>query len=194
MAGDIHGLLLCGGRSSRFGSDKLLSGPAPIVADAARRLKDAVDNVLAVIPLGKRELRAVLEREGCDVLETDRTTLGMSGSLVSGIEATESADGWVIALGDMPRVRVETIRAVAGALRDGAAIALPADSQGRRGHPVGFASSLREELLALQGDVGARAVLARHAGAIRTIETDDNGIFVDVDTPRDLETLKGNAT
>jgi molybdenum cofactor cytidylyltransferase len=146
-----------------------------------------------VMPLGKSGLRAVLERAGCDVLETDRTTLGMAGSLVAGVEAAGSADGWVIALGDMPRVRVETIRAVADALRAGSTIALPVDAQGRRGHPVGFASSLRDELLALRGDAGAREVLARHASAIHGIETDDNGIFVDIDTPRDLDSLKGNA-
>src|SRR4051812_14068761 len=157
-------------------------------------MKAALENVVAVIPLGKPELRAVLEREGCDVIETDRTTLGMSGSLVAGIEASQSADGWIVALGDMPRVGVETIRAVRDALLGHEAIALPVDSQGRRRHPVGFASSLRGELLALQGDGGAREILARHDGAIRAMETDDNGIFVDIDTPRDLESLKGNET
>lgn len=194
MARDIRGLLLCGGQASRFGSDKLLTGATPIAGEAARRMKDAMDNVLAVIPLGKRELRALLERQGCDVIETDRTARGMSGSLVAGVEATESADGWVIALGDMPRVRVETIRAVAAAVAGGAAIALPVDSRGRRGHPVGFAAGLREELLALQGDVGAREILARHANAIHAIASDDKGIFVDIDTPRDLQTLEDDDT
>jgi len=195
VARDIRGILLCGGQASRFGSDKLLAGPGPVVADAARHLKDAVDHVLAVIPLGKAKLREALERAGCEVLETDRTAQGMAGSLVAGIEAMESAGGWVIALGDMPSVRVQTIRAVAQALREGAAIALPVAADGRRGHPVGFGGGLREELLALQGDVGARSVLARHAGAIRTIATDDAGIFVDIDTPQDLAALhKGHTT
>lgn len=194
MARDIRGLLLCGGQASRFGSDKLLTGAMPIAGQAARRMKDAMDNVVAVIPLGKRELRALLEREGCAVIETDRTARGMSGSLVAGLEATESAEGWVIALGDMPRVRVETIRAVAAAVAGGVAIALPVDSGGRRGHPVAFAAHLREELLALQGDVGAREILTRHADEIHAIETDDKGIFVDIDTPRDLESLKGDDT
>lgn len=195
MARDIRGILLCGGQASRFGGDKLLAGPRPIVADAARRLVEALGHALAVVPLGKWELREALERAGCEVLETDRTAHGMAGSFVAAIEATERADGWVIALGDMPRVRVATIRSVADALRDGAAVAVPVSADGRRGHPVGFAASVREELLALRGDMGARSVIARHGADIRAIVTDDAGIFVDIDTPQDLAALqKGNAT
>jgi len=189
MPPDICGVLLCGGRASRFGADKLLAGAEPIVVQAARHLVEATGNALAVIPLGRAALRAALGPVGCEVLETDRTALGMAGSLVAAIEATERADGWIVALGDMPAVRTATIRAVRDALLAGAAIALPCDAQGRRGHPVGFASSLRGELLALQGDVGAREVLARHSGAIRSVVTDDGGIFVDIDTPQDLERM-----
>jgi molybdenum cofactor cytidylyltransferase len=189
VAGDIRGILLCGGLASRFGGEKLLSGAEPIVGEAARSLKSAVPRVLAVVPLGKPALREVLEREGCEVLETDRTSLGMAGSIVAGIEATESADGWIIALGDMPRVRPATIRAIADALAAGAPIAVPIDAHGRRGHPVGFASSLRAELLALQGDIGARSLLQRHAKDVRALPTDDAGIFIDIDTPGDLEAM-----
>lgn len=190
MPGDIRGVLLCGGVGSRFGSDKLLSGDPPIAAEAARRLHEALGSTLAVIPLGKPRLREALEAAGCEVLETDRTTLGMSGSLTAAIEASESASGWIVALGDMPRIRVETIRAVAQALRDGALIALPVDAQGRRGHPVGFAWGLRQELLELRGDVGARSLLVRHAGEIRAVATGDAGIFVDIDTPGDLQAMQ----
>jgi molybdenum cofactor cytidylyltransferase len=146
--------------------------------------------VLAIVPPGKPRLREMLERVGCEVLETDRTLLGMAGSIVAAIEASASADGWIVALGDMPRVRPETIRAIADALEAGAAIALPVDANGRRGHPVGFSSRLRDELLALQGDIGARSVLARHASEIRALVTDDEGIFIDIDTPADLSALE----
>jgi len=191
MTADIRGVLLCGGRASRFGADKLLAGAEPIVVQAARHLLEATGNALAVIPPGREALRAALEPLGCEVLETDRTALGMAGSLVAAIEATERADGWIVALGDMPAVHTGTIKAVRDALLGGAAIALPCDAHGRRGHPVGFASSLRGELLALHGDVGAREVLARHPGAIRSVVTDDGGIFVDIDTPQDLERMGG---
>lgn len=194
MAGDIRGVLLCGGQASRFGADKLLAGERPIVAQAARHLLEGVGNALAVIPPGKRALREVLEPLGCEVLESDRTSEGMAGSLVAAIEAAARADGWIVALGDMPAIRVETVASIAQALRDGAIIALPVDGAGRRGHPVGFASSLRGELLALAGDVGARSLLSRHADAVRSLPTDDPGIFVDIDTPQDLERLQKEKT
>ncbi len=66
------------------------------------------------------------------------------------------ADGWVIALADMPAIRLDTIRRVAEALRTGATTAAPV-YRGQRGHPVGFAKLCRSELLALDGDTGARA-------------------------------------
>jgi molybdenum cofactor cytidylyltransferase len=51
---------------------------------------------------------------------------------------------------------------------------------------VGFSAALRAELLALDGDTGARAVVERHAARIERIVTVDPGIFIDIDTPRDL--------
>ena len=60
---------------------------------------------------------------------------------------------------------------------------------GERGHPVGFAASLREDLLALRGDAGARGVLQRYAAEVVTVEVDDPGILQDVDTHDDLKNL-----
>jgi molybdenum cofactor cytidylyltransferase len=182
----IRALLLCGGRSTRFGADKLLAGDPPLAARAARRLIEGSGHALAVMPLGKPALRRVLEAAGCEILETDRTTRGMGASLAAGVEATAGSAGWIVALGDMPSVAVETIRDVRRALEEGALLAAPFDANGRRGHPVGFSSELRAQLLALDGDVGARAVIEANQSGLKRIVTDDDGIFVDVDTPGDL--------
>jgi molybdenum cofactor cytidylyltransferase len=186
----IAGLLLCGGAGKRFGVDKLLAGEEPIAVRAARNLKAGAGNVLAVIPLRKARLRQVLESEGCAILESERTTEGMGASLAAAVIATGSAEGWIVALGDMPLVDPKTIDAVRRALERGAPMAAPYDRSGRRGHPVGFSRALREELLELGGDVGARDLLARHAGMVERIVTDDPGIFVDIDTRADLEDLE----
>jgi molybdenum cofactor cytidylyltransferase len=58
--------------------------------------------------------------------------------------------------------------------------------RGERGHPVGFSSALREELLELSGDSGARAVVQRHRDGIVLIECDDPGVLLDIDERTDL--------
>ena len=194
---DIRGLLLCGGSATRFGGSKLLAAipgdesSGPLAARAARSLREGAGNALAIVPLGARELRAALEGAGCEVLESDRTARGMGASLAAGVAATDRADGWIVALGDMPLVAPATIRAVRDALREGALVAAPVlAATGVRGHPVGFAAALRAELLALDADVGARAIVERHRDAVHLIRTDDAGIAVDLDTREQLEALR----
>ena len=190
MALDIRGLLLCGGASRRFGANKLLAAipgaDGPLVARSARHLLEGAGNALAVIAPGAEGVRAALASLGCDVLESDRTARGMGASLAAGVAATDRADGWIVALGDMPFIAPATIAAVRRALLEGAAIAAPVSANGQRGHPVGFSALLRAELLALDGDIGARDVLARHRSALRPVPTDDAGILVDLDTPEQL--------
>ena len=186
-------LLLAGGASSRFGSQKLLADfrGAPLVAHAARRLAEGTGStVLAVVPIGAAALRAVLEPLGCEILESDRCALGLGGSLSAGVEASAAAGGWIVALGDMPLVPVEAIRAVALALGGGAFIAAPVH-QGQRGHPVGLSRDLYGELTALREDAGAREVVRRHAVRLVGLPCDDPGILADVDTPEALEALRG---
>ena len=185
---EIIGLLLCGGASRRFGANKLLEGTDPLVARAARNLMQGTGQVLAISPLGQPELRAALEPLGCEVLETARTARGMGATIAAGVEATAQSTGWIVALGDMPLVRPDTIRRVRRALEEGAPLAAPF-SEGRRGHPVGFSWHLREDLLALDGDIGAREVISRHSERMERLKSDDPGIFVDVDTREDLARL-----
>jgi molybdenum cofactor cytidylyltransferase len=56
--------------------------------------------------------------------------------------------------------------------------------QGQRGHPVGFGAEHGEALRGLDGDTGARALLA--ANRVARLDLDDPGILRDVDTPDDL--------
>ena len=185
---EIIGLLLCGGEAKRYGANKLLEGGDPLAARAARSLLAATGQVIAVIPPGQPALRAALEPIGCEVLETTRTARGMGATIAAGVEASAQATGWIVALGDMPLVRPDTIRRVRRALEEGAPLAAPF-AEGRRGHPVGFSSRLRDELLALDGDVGAREVIARHSERMERVKSDDPGIFVDIDTREDFERL-----
>jgi molybdenum cofactor cytidylyltransferase len=182
------GILLAAGAGSRFGGEKLLhplDDGVAIAAHAARNLLAVMPDVVAVVRWGDFPLYDMLEEEGCQVTMFQGAARGMGASLAHGIGQARGADGWVVALADMPRIAPATIRSVVAALREGAMIAAPVHGS-ERGHPVGFAGGLRDELLALDGDQGARAVLERHRAAVRLIECEDPKVLYDIDRKSDL--------
>jgi len=153
---------------------------------AARRAVEGAGPVTAVIAPGAARLRKLLEKAGCEILETADTVRGLGASLSAGVSHTSRSDGWIVALGDMPFIEAATFQAVARELRAGALIAAPILADGKRGHPVGFSRTLREELVALDGDEGARSVIQRHVAEVVSIPVADRGIVIDIDTPGDL--------
>nr|WP_169254801.1 nucleotidyltransferase family protein [Aromatoleum toluvorans] len=182
------GILLAAGQGSRFGSNKLchaLADGTPVAVRSAENLRDALGEMIAVVRPEDSILRGHFDAAGIAYVLCPDAGQGMAATLVCGIRATPGAAGWVIALGDMPYIRPDTIAAVAAAIRDGALLAAPF-TDGQRGHPVGFATSLKDELLALQGDEGARRVIVGHKEQLRRIDCDDPGILADIDVPADL--------
>ncbi|WP_058554814.1 NTP transferase domain-containing protein [Thiohalocapsa sp. ML1] len=185
----IQALLLAAGAGRRFGADKLaarLPDGTPVGVAAARNLLAAGREVLAVVRAAEDGIGPLLAALGVRVVGCAEAELGMGHSLACGVRASPEADGWLVALADMPRVQPASIAAVAAALAGGAALAAPVLA-GRRGHPVGFAGCWREQLLALRGDTGARALLAEHPGRIVGVPVDDPGVLRDVDVPADLD-------
>jgi len=189
----VIGILLAAGFSTRFGTNKLLAplpaegpdGGAPVAVAAARHLAEALPGPVAVVRPRAQKVSKLLREAGCTTVICKNAAQGMGASLAAGVRAAEDADGWVIALADMPFVPAETIRLIATALEQGAAIAAPAHG-GERGHPVGFARRFRDDLLALSGDQGARQILKTYAHCITLYETGDCGVLRDIDVPGDL--------
>jgi len=130
-------------------------------------------------------LSALFSVHGVRIVHCERADEGMGASLACGVAASADANGWVVALADMPWIATRTIRAVGEAIVAGASLAAPV-CRGERGHPVGFAASHRAALMALEGDEGARAILAHAGTALVRIDVDDAGVLRDVDAPGDL--------
>jgi molybdenum cofactor cytidylyltransferase len=186
----IVGVLLAAGRATRFGGAKLLAplpgGGDPVGVRSCRNLLVALPGSVAVVRPGDGDLAAALRREGARVVECPDAALGMGRSLAFGVAAAQDADGWIVALGDMPWVQPATARAVAVALAAGAELAAPW-YRGQRGHPVGFGRACLPALLALDGDEGAKRVVATWAGPVQRIDVDDPGCLTDVDRPDDID-------
>jgi len=185
---NIVGLLLAAGSATRFGSDKLqhnLPHGVAIAVQAARHLHSAVSRVVAVVRPGSEQLADNLRQENCEIVVCPTAAEGMGASLACAVRAAGRAEGYLVALGDMPFVRPSSISAVRDALAGGAAFAAPF-WRARRGHPVGIAGPFYDELLALRGDEGAKALLAANSGRLLKIPVGDPGVIRDIDTPSDL--------
>jgi molybdenum cofactor cytidylyltransferase len=188
---NISAILLAAGSGSRFGGDKLLHplpDGTPIGVQAARNLLAAVPDVVAVVRPGDFPLGDLLEQEGCHVTFCPHAARGMGASLAHGVGARRVADGWLIALADMPLIKSATIAAVLREMEAGRDLVAPA-FRGERGHPVGFGKRFAAQLLALDGDAGARDIMAAHKSELTLIECDDSAVVLDVDTRADMKKL-----
>ncbi|MDY6979722.1 MAG: nucleotidyltransferase family protein [Pseudomonadota bacterium] len=182
------GILLAAGLSQRFGSNKLLhplSDQTPMVVQCARNLTTVLAESVAVVGPGDPATAELLKQEGLQVVINPRPEDGLGSSLACAIRAVHEASGWLIMLGDMPWIDKQTIRAVAGALRQPRDIVAPLYGD-RRGHPVGFGSAYVRQLIALDGDQGARSIINANPQHLTLISVNDPGVLRDVDYPQDI--------
>jgi molybdenum cofactor cytidylyltransferase len=189
----IIGLLLAAGKSTRFidasgkQSDKLAAllpntHPAQsIIHRSASTLLTACSRSIAVLKPDSPH-QHTMQSLGLQTIIAQRAEQGMGESLAAGARAAiaQGASSVIVMLADLPYVKVETVRAIADALRKGASIAVPR-YQGQQGHPVGFNYTHLPALAGLSGDVGAKAVLKQYQQAIVWVDVEDEGILIDVD-------------
>ena len=190
MSINICGILLAAGFASRFGEQKLLytlPNGIKVLESAARTLIKAIPRSIAVVRRDADEVAKVLVDEGYELVVNPNPDQGMSSSIQCGIRHA-SADAWVIALADMPYIKTQTISKIIDLLEQGEKIVAPSFKQ-QRGHPVGFNSTYKSQLLELEDDFGAKNILQNNKDALKVFETDDSGVIQDIDRKQDIRTI-----
>jgi CTP:molybdopterin cytidylyltransferase MocA len=181
--GTIGGIVLAAGEGRRFGGRKQLapyrSRPLLEHALAAMAASSAVGTTVVVLGADADAVLAGVDLHGARPLICADWREGQAASLRTGVAALAGeVDAIVITLGDQPHIDPRAIDRIAAA-RDPAFEAVRAMYAGRPGHPVLLERSLFEACMALQGDHGARTVLA-HA-AVLALPCDDLGDDSDID-------------
>jgi molybdenum cofactor cytidylyltransferase len=184
----VVGILLAAGSARRFGAPKLLHtlpDGAAIGVTAATTLLQVLPDTIAVVQPGDHALIDAFTHIGMQVVENSRADTGMGTSLAAGVNASSSADGWLIALADMPWIQPATITTLVDRLKDGASMVAP-EYRGQRGHPVGFSARWQQPLQELSGDKGARDLIAKYPDELELLTSGDSGVLRDIDHPQDL--------
>lgn len=195
----VAGLVLAAGRSSRMGAlNKLL-----IVIDGKPMIRHVVEAVLGtplapvIVVTGHEheKVETLLEDLPVKLVHNKDFASGLSTSLRQGIDALPAdCDGAVIALGDMPRVTPSEIGKLVNAFNpvEGRSIVVPT-RHGKRGNPVLMGRRFFAEMRQIDGDTGARKLIAAYPEAIAEVEMESDGILTDIDTPQALARLAANA-
>lgn len=191
----IGGIILAAGSSRRYGDDKRkieLATGRTVLQQVIDTATSVLEQVVVVLRFGDQpfvdELEAAIDNPRVDYFRAPDSARGMAHSLGNAIHEKRDWDAAMILLADMPYLKADTLRKVLEtwqAHRARHPIVLPATG-GRTGHPVIFPQAYFPEIEALEGDVGAKAVIDAHADQVITVEVNDPGIFRDIDTPADL--------
>ena len=192
----IAAIVLAAGRSTRMGGpNKLLAeiNGRPLVriaADAA--LASQARPVIIVTGHQRERVEAALNSLDVTLVHNPDFAEGLSTSLKVGIAAVlPDVDGAIVCLGDMPQVNAPLIDLLLGAFdpEKGALVVVPTIG-GKRGNPVVWSRRFFPELAALDGDIGARHLIASYPEAVIEVPLIGNAALVDVDTPDALKAVK----
>lgn len=196
----IAAVLLAAGASSRMrGQDKLLQivdGTPLLRVLAERLLASSVDEVLCVLPPDGDARSDALAGSGISTLVNARAPEGMGTSIAAGIGGLDAnVDAAMIVLGDMPELSVHDIERMVAAFdpSEDRAIVRATGPDGTPGQPVMFGKRFFEALQGLEGDTGARQVVAEHPEYLVDVVLDDQHAVVDLDTPEEWEAWRKSA-
>jgi molybdenum cofactor cytidylyltransferase len=193
----VSAIVLAAGTSTRMGRAKQLLplGGTTVLAQTLDKVRSArVAEIILVLGGSAEAIRQQLPPsllDGLKVVVNQAYVKGMASSLHEGLAALDQrSDAALIILGDQPFIRPQTLgQIVDGYRRSRAKIVIPS-YQGNRGNPVLLDRSVFSEVMALEGDVGCRAIFGSHLEAILKVEVEDKGVLLDIDDQDDYERLK----
>jgi molybdenum cofactor cytidylyltransferase len=195
----IPAVVLAAGKSSRMGRTKALlpigSSGETFLTRIIRVLREGgIERIVVVIGGDAAGVRASLPRDDASftTVENPHYEDGQLSSLLVGLHAVEQrfddVEAVMMTLVDLPLISSATTRAVLDAFRGNpdAPLVRPR-RRDRHGHPVVFNRSIFGELRRADPSEGAKPVVHAHASEEVNVDVDDDGAFIDIDTPEDYD-------
>jgi CTP:molybdopterin cytidylyltransferase MocA len=185
----IAAVILSAGESSRMGRPKALlpiDGQTFIekIVEALRQA--GLENIVVIIGHNAEAMRQKIAHLPVTILVNPDYKDGQLSSLqvaVRHLATDKSCHAILVHLVDHPYIDANLVNLLIRRFEDsGKPIAVPS-FHGKRGHPVILARSLFGELLNAPIDQGAKAVVNAHRNETLEMDTEDEGITLDIDTP-----------
>lgn len=193
----IPAVVLAAGKSTRMGRTKALL-PLGATDTFLTRIVSSfraagVEDVVVVLGHDRDAIASALAARGvvARVVVNTEYERGQFSSLLAALQVVDrpGVSGMLLTLVDVPLVSPETIRAVVARHRvSGAPLIRPVNA-GRHGHPVLIDRRLFDALRHADPAHGAKPVVRANASAAGDVEVQDEGAFIDIDTPEEYVSL-----
>ena len=192
----VTAVVLAAGQSDRMGDQFKLIAPfrGKLIIRHVCEAVAASKATSVVVVTGHRadEVRQALDGIDVQITRNPEYSSGLSTSLRAGVRALPAqTTACLVVLGDMPLIKPETIDRLIQAFHDadGPVICVPmCDS--RRGNPVLWSTEFFDALTRIEGDQGARSLIAENSDSVVEVMVDDDGVLIDIDTRETLEALR----
>jgi molybdenum cofactor cytidylyltransferase len=194
MKAPVSAIILAAGYSSRMGAFKPLLpfGETTVLERAIVLFRTAgIHDIRVVAGHRSADLLPLLMRLKVRPVLNKRYQEGMFTSVVAAAESLDSESGAFFLLPvDIPLVRRETVELLVRSYQNAAEGILYPAFRGTRGHPPLISGSFRDRIISWNGDGGLNALLMQYEQDSATVETGDEGILRDMDTPEDYQRLR----
>ena len=196
----IAAIVLNGGESSRMGSPKALLSfeGKPFIEHIVTVLRASkVGKIVVVLGFHAEEIKPRIRQLPVSIVVNRDYAKGQLSSMIAAIQsleaeqAGEKVDGALIHLVDHPFLNRSLIDEMIDVFYDSKKLIVVPRYKGRRGHPVLFAQRLFPELLSAPLDQGAKVVVHSHRDETLEIDTEDEGVVIDIDTPEEYQKRLG---
>jgi molybdenum cofactor cytidylyltransferase len=185
----IVAVVLSAGESSRMGRPKALlniEGERFIERIVGVLKRTRASRIVVVLGHNADEMRRQMAHLPVEIVINPDYRQGQLSSLQAAIRLIEddaAVDGILVHLVDHPYIDAALVDVMIERFDASKKPIVVPRHRGRRGHPVIFSRALFGELLTAPLDRGAKAVVEAHAADILEIDTDEEGITLDIDTP-----------
>ncbi len=183
----IGGVILAAGESSRFGEPKqlLLWKGIPLIRHVVvNALKAGLSPVVVVVGSSAVEVQSAIDDLPVRIVNNREWLNGMSSSIKAGLATLPEEVGGVVFLqADQPQIPPALIKELVEAHQVSLSPIVAPQIDGQRGNPVLFDTVTFKEILAIEGDIGGRALFSRFP--VEWVTWQDANLLLDIDSKED---------